>query len=110
VPVALNVVAGWTHEHECALWADGQLHGVPEAQFAYDTKRPTAPWKVTTPDGSVDLTLTPRAIHEEEKNLGVVRSAFKQAIGRYEGVLRVNGRTHEVRDVIGVAEEQDVVW
>ncbi len=110
VPVALNVVAGWTREHECALWAAGELHGVPEAQFAYDTARPNSEWKITTPDGSVDLTLTPRAIHAEEKNLGVVRSAFKQAIGRYRGTLRVDGRAHEIADAIGVAEEQDVVW
>lgn len=110
VPVALNVVAGWTREYECALWAAGELHGVPEAHFAYESARPTAPWKITTPDGSVDLVLTPRAIHAEKTNLGVVRSAFKQAIGRYEGTLRVDGRVHELRDVIGVAEEQDVVW
>ncbi len=110
VPVALNVVAGWTREHECALWAGGELHGVPEAVFAYDGARPTAPWKVTTPDGSVDVVLAPRAIHAEEKDLGVVRSAFKQAIGRYEGTLRVDGHAHGIRDVIGVAEEQDVVW
>ncbi len=110
VPVALNVVAGWTREHECALWAGGELYGVPEAKFDYDTTRPTAPWKIATPDGSVDLTLTPRAIHAEEKNLGVVRSAFKQAIGRYEGTLRAEGKTHVLKDVIGVAEEQDVVW
>lgn len=109
-PVALNVVAGWTREHECALWAGGELVGVPEAAFAYDVQQPTRPWKITTPDGSVDLELTPRAIHREEKNLGVVRSAFKQAIGRYRGVLRVGERVHEVADAIGVAEEQDVVW
>jgi hypothetical protein len=110
VPVALNVVAGWTREHECAMWAGGELHGIPEAKFEYDSARPTAPWKVSTPDGSVDLVLTPRAIHAEEKNLGVVRSAFKQAIGRYQGTLRVDRTVHQVRDVIGVAEEQDVVW
>jgi hypothetical protein len=110
VPVAINVVAGWTREHECALWAGGILHGVPEASFAYDTARPTSEWKVSTPDGSIDLVLAPRAIHAEEKNLGVVRSAFKQAIGRYRGVLRVDGREHEIASAIGVAEEQDVVW
>ena len=110
VPVALNVVAGWTKEHECALWAAGELHGVPEATFAYDTKAPLNEWKITTPDGSVDLTLEPRAIHAEEKNLGVVRSAFKQAIGSYRGRLHALGRAFEIADVIGVAEEQDVVW
>lgn len=110
VPVALNVVAGWTREHECALWAAGELHGLPEAQFAYDTSRPLNEWKITTPDGSVDLTLAPRAIHVEEKNLGVVRSAFKQAIGTYRGTLRVDARAFEIEHAIGVAEEQDVVW
>jgi hypothetical protein len=110
VPVALNVVAGWTREHECALWAAGELVGVPEAVFEYESARPTAPWKVTTPDGAIDLTLTPRAIHAEEKNLGVVRSAFKQAIGSYRGTLRAGDRSFEIADAIGVAEEQDVVW
>lgn len=110
VPVALNVVAGWTHEHECALWAAGELHGVPEAKFEYDTSRPANEWKITTPDDSVDLVLTPRAIHAEEKDLGVVRSAFKQAIGTYRGTLRVDGRAFRVAHAIGVAEEQDVVW
>lgn len=108
--IALNVVAGWTREHECALWAAGELHGVPEARFAYDPAMPTKPWQVTTPDGAVDVTLSPSAIHAEKKDLGVVRSAFQQAIGTYRGVLRVDGREHRIAHALGVAEEQDTVW
>lgn len=109
-PVAANVVGGWTREHECAVWAKGDVHGVAEARFAYDATRLGGDWKVSTPDGALDLVLTPGAIHTEEKDLGIVRSAFKQAVGRYQGALVVDGVRHVIEDAIGVAEEQDVVW
>ncbi len=110
VPVALNVVEGWTREHECALWTGAELHGVPEARFAYDPARPLAEWKVTTPDGSVSLVLRPSALHAETKDLGIVRSAFKQALGTWSGTLVVDGAKIEIARAIGVAEEQDVLW
>lgn len=109
-PIAANVVRGWTREHECAVWTKSEVHGVPEAVFAYDHARPSADWKITTPDGALDLVLTPGAIHTEEKDLGVVRSAFKQAVGRYQGAIVIDGQRHAIEDAIGVAEEQDVVW
>lgn len=109
-PVALNVVEGWTREHECALWTGAELHGVPEAKFEYDTARPLREWKVTTPDRSVDLVLTPGALHAETKDLGLVKSAFKQALGTWSGTLSVDGVKIEIARAIGVAEEQDVLW
>jgi len=109
-PIAANVVRGWTREHECAVWTQSEVHGVAEAAFAYDPARPSADWKITTPDGALDLVLTPGAIHTEEKDLGVVRSAFKQAVGRYQGAVVIDGTRHAIEDAIGVAEEQDVVW
>jgi hypothetical protein len=59
---------------------------------------------------SVDLVLTPSALHAETKDLGVVRSAFKQALGTYQGTLSVDGVKIEIARAIGVAEEQDVLW
>jgi hypothetical protein len=109
-PVALNVVQGWTREHECALWSGGELHGVPEARFEYDSARPLRAWKVTTPDESVNLVLTPGALHAEKKDLGVVKSEFKQALGTWSGTLSVDGTKVEIARAIGVAEEQDVLW
>ena len=106
----MNVVAGWTGEHECALWADGELHGVPEATFQYDPAAPLRPWRVQTPDGALDLSLSPRSVHAERKDLGLVKANFKQVIGNYSGALTVGGKRHELAHAIGVGEDQDVYW
>lgn len=108
--VGMNLVEGFLGERECGVWLDDALHPVGEGIFSFDEKRPLAPWNIRTTCGNVDLAFTPHAMHAEEENLVVVKSHFVQPIGKYRGTLRVGGRAVTLDGVLGVAEDQDVLW
>jgi len=109
-PFGLNLVEGFVGEAECAAFADGDVHPLPEARFSFDAERPLAPWTVTTRDGSVDLRFVPGAVVREERNLGLLRTRFVQPSGAWQGTVRLPHRTVELDGVPGVAEDQDLLW
>lgn len=109
--LGLNLVSGFNGERECAIWIDDEVFGVGEGRFEFDPKDPRAPWHVTTADGVVDLDFTPGGLHAEHKDLGLVRSHFIQPAGLYRGAIRLPQREPLRLDkVLGVAEDQDVLW
>jgi hypothetical protein len=109
-PVAMNLVEGFLGERECALWVGGELVPVGEGRFDLDTRAPLSSWRVRTTCGAVDLLFRPWAMHAEDMNLGVIRAHFVQPIGVWEGTLRTAGRELRLSRVVGVAEDQDVLW
>ena len=109
--VAVNLTSGFVGDPECAVWVDGALHGTSPATFAFDAARPmTAPWSVATTGGEVDLRFTPMAGHRDATNLGFLKASFVQPAGRFDGTLRVEGRTLALDGVAGVTEDQDSLW
>jgi hypothetical protein len=108
--VAFNIVQGFVGEPECAAWVDGEVLPLAEGRFAFDPDNPLAEWRVSTADGAVDLRLSPGGLHSEQKNLGIIASRFVQPAGAYRGKMRVGGRELVLERVLGVAEDQDVLW
>jgi hypothetical protein len=86
------------------------LHPIGEGRFELDEKRPLRPWKVTTTEGALDLEFVPGGAHSDTTNFGVVRARFLHPVGAYRGTLKIAGRTLEIDDMLGVAEDQDVLW
>lgn len=109
--VAMNLVQGFVGEPECALWIDGELFPAAEGRFDFDASRPLEPWKVKTADGGVNLRFEPGAVHEERKDLVLVASRFIQPVGSFSGTIQIEGREPlELDRVLGVVEDQDVLW
>ncbi len=109
--VGLNLVEGFVGEPECALWVDDALVPLGEGRFTFDRARPLAPWTLGSADGRVDLRFTPGGVHAEQKNLGLLASRFLQPVGVFDGSIAVDGRRRlELDGVLGVAEDQDVLW
>ncbi len=108
--VGLNLVEGFLGDKECGVWIDGALHPVGEGRFTFDANDPLAPWRVRTTDGAVDLKFTPGGMHAEKTDFKIVRSRFVQPVGVYDGTIRVGGRELVLERVLGVAEDQDVLW
>lgn len=109
--VALNLVQGFVGEPECAVWIDGDLLPVSEGRIDLDTSDPRAPWRVSTVDREIDLRFEPGDVHAEHRDYGVVSSKFIQPIGAYSGSIRVPDRAPiELDRVLGVAEDQDILW
>lgn len=109
--VGLNLVEGMVGEAECALWIERELFPLAEGRFSFDRARPLEPWRVQTADGAVDLRFTPGGMHADRTNLGLIRSRFLQPAGVYSGVIRAaDGRALELDGVLGVVEDQDMLW
>jgi Protein of unknown function (DUF2804) len=110
-PFAMNLVQGFVGAPECAVWIGDELIGVGEGRITPDASDARAPWSVTTECGAVDLRFVAQDFHRENRDLVVVSSRFVQAVGAFEGTVRTaDGRTHTVRDALGVTEQQDTRW
>jgi hypothetical protein len=109
-PFALNLVEGHVGEAECAAWTRDDVHPLAEGRFRFDRARPLDAWSVTTADGAVDLAFSPGAVHAETRNLGIIRSRFVQPVGTFAGIVRLPGRAVELDAMLGVTEDQDVLW
>lgn len=113
-PLGLNLAEGNNlgGQLENALWIGNRLFGLGPVEFDYISTHYGVPWKITAPDGSVDLEFQPRAIHREEQQLVVAESRFAQLSGLYRGTLRHprTGETLTLEAVPGLAEDQRVRW
>lgn len=106
----MNLVQGFLGETECAVWLDDELHPVGEGRFEFDAHSPLNPWRIRTTCGAVDLRFTPGGMHAEQKDFKLLRSKFVQPVGTYEGTITVGKTTATLERVLGVAEDQDVLW
>ena len=109
-PFALNLVDGFVGEAECAAFAFGDTHPLPEGRITFDRDRPLEPWRVGTPDGSVDLRFEPGAVLTEKRDYGVIATQFLQPTGRYFGKVKLGSRTLDIDGAYGVAEDQALKW
>lgn len=110
----LNLVEGFNETrddvNENALWVGGQLYPLARARFSWNPTAVLDTWQVRTVDGALDLTFKPFAAHQEVRDLGLVKSSFKQPVGTWSGTVKVGGRTLTLRDAPGVAEDQSMLW
>ena len=113
VRVGLNLVEPVHHPvfTENALWVERQPFPVSGARFQYDKGDIMKPWRITSDDGLVDLTFTPKGQRQETINALVLKSCFHQPAGLFNGVLKEPGGTaHQVKDLPGVVEEHEALW
>lgn len=113
--VGLNMGAQWTDGtgmNENGIILNGQLHKIfDEILFTYDPSNFMAPWTMKTAESNmVDLQFTPFFDRAATSNLLILRSSAHQMFGRYSGQLNVAGRTINIRNLPGWAEEHVARW
>ncbi len=80
-----------------------------DVEFEFDAKSPRKPWRVhTVQSNDVDITLTPQFNEKRRLNLGLLKACGNMALGRWSGKVNLDGRTYELKDLMGWAEEN--VW
>lgn len=120
-PFALNCVEGFVGAPECAVFIPGAIHalgpvrfelpGGPDASGDRSARaRALAPWRIRAEFDGWELVFQPGAVHDETLDVRVLASRFVQPVGRFSGTLRCGSRVLQVRDVLGVVEDQDVQW
>lgn len=109
--VALQVGGKWTDGTgmtENAVFVDGRLAVKvgDELTWAYDRTDWLQPWRVTSADGSTDLTFTPHHDKVGRLNAGVAASATDQCFGTWDGQMAATRIDH----LTGWAEEATWRW
>lgn len=111
-PVGLNFSRGLVGGSytQNAVWIDGVPHLVPPVNFAYDPQDVLGHvWRISTPDGALDLTFHPEEERYENIDLGLVASSLHQPFGRFEGHFKV-GRKRVPLQAYGFCEEHYAKW
>jgi hypothetical protein len=110
VPFGFNLVEGFVREAECAAFFDGKMWPLREGDIRFRESAPLGPWHVGTVADELDLRFEAHGMHEDRTNLGIVRAKFVQPAGIYSGKVRLGGRELVVDRMLGVTEDQSVVW
>lgn len=113
--VGVQVGAKWTEgtgATENGIIIDGRVTKIgQEVTWTYQWEEPMAPWRVHHPDGSLDLTLTPRHDRHSKVNAVILASEVHQVFGTWTGhVTDDTGTVHHVEKILGFAEESRSRW
>ncbi|HDD25074.1 MAG TPA: DUF2804 domain-containing protein [Chloroflexi bacterium] len=96
---------------ENALILDGRVHKLGQVDFTYDSNDFMRPWRMTAPDGLMELKFVPFLERVAATNLLLIASQVHQMFGRYYGTFYTNdGEVIHLDGVIGFAEEHHARW
>jgi len=91
---------------ENALILNGRIHKLARVDFKYDSTNFKRPWKMTAPDGRLDLEFVPFVERVAKTDLQVLSSEVHQMFGRYHGtVMADDGEVIRLDGLIGFSEE-----
>ena len=113
--MGIQIGAKWTEGTgytENGVIVDGRLHKIgQELTWDYSWEDPMAPWRVSLPDGSIDITLTPRYDKHSAIDAVVAATEVHQVFGTWTGhVTTDDARRVEVEGIDGFAEESRSRW
>jgi hypothetical protein len=96
---------------ENAVILDGRIHKLGEVRFDYDSADFMRPWRMTAPNGRLDLEFIPFKERVARSHALLIQSEVHQMFGHYQGqVVTDDGETIPVQGVIGFAEEHHARW
>jgi len=96
---------------ENALIVEGRIHKLGVVDFTYDPGDFMQPWRMTSPDGRIDLEFVPFLERVAATNLLVVASEVHQMFGRYCGTAHTDdGEVLRLDGLVGFAEEHHARW
>jgi hypothetical protein len=96
---------------ENAFVINGRVHKLGQVDIAYQPVDFMRPWRMTSPDGRLDLEFTPFKERLARTNLLLITSEVHQMFGRYRGrVVTDEGEAVDVKGVVGFAEEHRARW
>lgn len=113
--VGLQFGGKWTEgtgHTENGVVVDGHLTKIgEELEWDYDWDAPLRPWRVRHPDGSLEVTLTPRHDRHTKVQALVLATEVHQVFGAWTGhVTTDDGTQVRVEGIPGFAEESRSRW
>jgi hypothetical protein len=112
--VGLNLGFGFgdtSKATENALILNGRVHKLGQVDFHYSSQDFKQPWKMSAPDGRLQLDFTPFLERVAKTNLAIITSEVHQMFGRYRGTVTADdGEVINLDGLIGWAEEHHAKW
>lgn len=112
--VGLNLGFGFgdtSQATENALILNGRIHKLGQVDFQYSSQDFKQPWKMSSPDGRLNLEFTPFIERVAKTNLLLIASEVHQMFGRYRGTAITDiGEVIRLDGLIGWAEEHQARW
>ncbi len=112
--VGLNLGFGFgdtSQATENALILNGRLHKLGRVDFQYSAQNFKRPWKMSSPDGRLDLEFTPFVERVAKTNLLIITSEVHQMFGCYRGIaIADDGEVIKIDGLVGWAEEHHARW
>jgi hypothetical protein len=100
-----------SHATEDALILEGRVHKLPRVSIEFDARDYRKPWRVSGPDGRVDLLFRPAVERVARLNALLLRSEVHQLFGSWSGqALTDAGEPLAIEALPGFAEEHRARW
>lgn len=113
-PFGLNVGYGFgdtSRASENAIFRDGRLHKLGSVTFHINPRDWLAPWRFTSEDGRLEMTMKPILDRFSSMNVLIYSSVQHQVFGTFTGKAVLDGgETVEFADLIGFAEKVKNRW
>ena len=95
-----------------AIIVDGVLHKLGRSAWQYDLADVMAPWRFSSADGSIDLTLTPDFDDSTTLDLPTIYTLARWKVhGELEGTVELDdGSVLQVQGIRGAAEYVEIIW
>jgi len=107
-----TVFADDSHGTADALIVDGVLHKISRSEWDYDLDDLMAPWRFTSTDERIDLTLTPDFDDSTTLSLGPSLTLTRWKVhGEMHGIAQLDdGSQLQVEGIRGAAEYVEISW
>lgn len=90
---------------------DGKVHKLGKVHFIYDPSQLDKEWDIKSEDGTLKLKFEPFLVRLAKTDLKIISSVLHQVFGHYSGIFTTeDGKTIEVKEVIGWIEEHNARW
>ncbi len=90
---------------ENMLFYDGKAHKLEDVFFDYDPGDYLKPWTFSSPDGRVQLTMTPILDRQDDINFIIIKNLGHQVFGTISGTVILDDHTElQVNQIMGFAE------
>lgn len=97
---------------ETCMFLDGKAYkfGAVDVQTFPKPDKYMQPWVFRSEDGDLDLTMTPTLDHHTDLNVLLLRMHSHQVHGRWNGQVRIEGRTYRIHDMYAFCEYVENRW
>lgn len=97
--------------NENAFWVNHQRTRSYQCIFDFDAQNPYAPWYIRNEADTINITFMPEGERNENINAFLLKTAFRQFVGKFSGTLKPEkGPVVKFENIYGFTEYHRALW